>query len=998
LDSGILIPVNDPPIPPGDFKGARSGAESTFAWFAARREAGGGPDFEAFVAEHPEQESELRALHANWSRADAASSPSAGGSAFGGSLVPGGRIGEFRLVERVGRGGMGEVWEAVQESLERTVALKLLLPGRLDERGLEFFEREARAGAKLSHSGIVTVYASGESEGVHWISMELVESRRTLADLLDDVRAGDELPAEHYGQISELVAKVADALEVAHGEGVIHRDLKPANILLDADGSPKVGDFGLARVVSEHSLSQTGDFAGTYYYMSPEQVAAKRMGIDHRTDVFSLGVVLYELLTLVRPFEGDTTHQIAKKILLDDPPDPRVLRSRVPIDLAVICGKSLEKSPDARYSTMAELAADLRRYLAHEPILARPPTMVQRAAKWVRRHPTASGVAGVATAAMVAIFLLWLRAEEEKQNAQDAEGVAEAALVTAAQQRDEAKIEQNRALKAEREVTAALEQVRDEKEATAAALETAEIERENALAAREEAARERDRAQQRAEELQQVSDFQEGQLSGVDAEAMGLTIRAMVLERARTAGQRAGREADVLEVERATLEKLLAGADFTGIALDVLDEEVIERALEELEGMGSQPLVQAQLLQAVGDTLSELGLLERALEPQERALKIRRRELGDEDLKTLTSINSLGVLLVGLGRLNDAELLLRESAEGIRRVLDDEHPSILTSKISLGRLRQAQGNLDEAERLMREALEGRRNTLGNEDPSTLHSINFLATLLYDRSKLGEAETLWREALECRRRTLGDEHGDTLVSIGNLGNLLTDKGDFDEAELLLREALEGLRRTLGDEHPTTLIAINNLGGFLTRRRRLGEAEPYFHELLEAQLRILGDEHHSTMISLKNLATLLYFQDKLDEAEPLFLQVLETQRRVLGADHPQTLATMNSLSTLLYSQGKFDEAEPLSREALEGRRRRLGDKNPQTLATINNLARQLEALADREFEAGRVSSSLDALGEAETLAREALAGTSAGDSQFAAREATLQRILTKLEQRG
>ncbi|HIG12803.1 MAG: bifunctional serine/threonine-protein kinase/formylglycine-generating enzyme family protein [bacterium] len=326
-----------------------------------------------------------------------------------GGATAGEQIGDFRLVEILGRGGMGEVWRAEQISLARQVALKLVLPERVNERNLSLFAREARAGGKLTHRGIVAIYGSGENEGVHWIAEELIAGGWTLRDFLDEISAADKVPGNYYRELAVFVARLADALEAAHSAGVIHRDLKPQNVLITEEDEPKLTDFGLARITDEEALSQTGEFAGTYLYMSPEQVAARRAGLDHRTDIFSLGVMLFEMLTLQRPFEGDTTHQIAEKILTWDPPSPKSLRSRVPEDLAVICTKALEKSRDQRYQSMGGLAADLRRFLAHEPILAKPPSPLRRAQKWMLRHPTKSVVGVVAAAAFAAISALGLR-------------------------------------------------------------------------------------------------------------------------------------------------------------------------------------------------------------------------------------------------------------------------------------------------------------------------------------------------------------------------------------------------------------------------------------------------------------------------------------------------------------------------------------------------------------------------------------------------------------
>jgi serine/threonine protein kinase/formylglycine-generating enzyme required for sulfatase activity len=327
----------------------------------------------------------------------------------GEGLVPGKVVGDFRLLALIGQGGMGQVWEAEQVSLgKRHVAVKFVRPERVTERQLELFAREARAGGRLHHPGIVTVHGYGQSDGLAWIAMEFVSGAWTLKDFLDEVTRASEVPAGYDRRAARIVAEIAEAMQTAHEAGVIHRDLKPQNVLIPAEGHPKVTDFGLARILDESALTQTGDFAGTYLYMSPEQVEARRAGVDHRTDVFSLGVVLYELLALRRPFEGDTIHQVAAQILSKDPPDPRTIRSKMPRDLAVIAGKALEKERDKRFQTMREFAADLRRFLADEPIHARPPTRLDRALKWVKRNPGKSSVAAIVAVTFTLIALLLL--------------------------------------------------------------------------------------------------------------------------------------------------------------------------------------------------------------------------------------------------------------------------------------------------------------------------------------------------------------------------------------------------------------------------------------------------------------------------------------------------------------------------------------------------------------------------------------------------------------
>ena len=314
-------------------------------------------------------------------------------------------VGDFRLIEEIGQGGMGQVWKAVQLSLQREVAIKFVRPERVTPKRLEYFEREARAGGRLSHPGLVAIHAYGESDGLAWIAMELVDQAWSLRDFLNDAKQGGELPANYDLEVARVIGEIASAMQAAHEAGVIHRDLKPQNVLVDKVGRVKVTDFGLARISGETGISQTGDVVGTYQYMSPEQIAGKKL--DERSDVFSLGVLLYELLTLQRPFQGDTATQVAEQIRTHSPADPREFRSKVGADLAVITLKALEKRADDRYASMGALASDLGRYRRSEPIEARPPGVAGRWARWGRRHPLrAAAVLLVALALTVGAAIL----------------------------------------------------------------------------------------------------------------------------------------------------------------------------------------------------------------------------------------------------------------------------------------------------------------------------------------------------------------------------------------------------------------------------------------------------------------------------------------------------------------------------------------------------------------------------------------------------------------
>ena len=319
-------------------------------------------------------------------------------------------LGGYRLLSELGRGGMSVVWEAEEIALNRRVALKVLAPHQLlSPTALQRFEREARAGGRLTHPSIVPTYGAGEADGVHYIVQELVPGGYTLSDSFNDLREYRELPHDYYKNAAELFLELARALQYAHDEGVIHRDVKPGNVLITEDSDPRIVDFGLARIQDELSTSRTIEISGTPFYMSPEQAAAKAMGIDERTDQFSLGATLYEALALKRPFEGDTSHQVFRNILTVDPPDPRTTRSRVPVDLAVICLKMLEKNPEQRYPRIGDAAADLERFLADRPIVAKPPGVFERGSKWGRRHPTLVSALAVGVVAFVIITGLLLQ-------------------------------------------------------------------------------------------------------------------------------------------------------------------------------------------------------------------------------------------------------------------------------------------------------------------------------------------------------------------------------------------------------------------------------------------------------------------------------------------------------------------------------------------------------------------------------------------------------------
>jgi serine/threonine protein kinase len=736
-----------------------------------------------------------------------------------------GSIGPYRLIRKLGEGGMGQVWLAEQSApVKRQVALKIIKAGQYDGSALLRFNLERQTLAIMDHPAIAKVFDAGSTPaGQPYFVMEYVPGL-PITTYCDQKR----LPArERLG----LLMKVCEGVQHAHQKAIIHRDLKPSNILVvEVDGKPmpRIIDFGIAKAVSQQSedetlLTRAGGMVGTPGYMSPEQADPSIPDVDTRTDVYSLGVVLYELLTGVLPFDvkhwkTKPFHEVLRQLHEDDPPspssrisgdadsttiaakrnaDPRRLASMLRGDLDWITLKALEKDRSRRYGTPSELGADIGRYLGNEPVTARPASAAYRAKKYAQRHKF-----GVAAVSVVLLLLI-------------AFGVMQG-------------------------------------------IELRRITRE-----RDRANRERDRATR-------VTDFMTGMFNVSDpSQARGKTITAR----------------EILDKSSAKIDTSLAqdpelkaqmmdvmGVVYQSLGLYSSSLPLLERAADiRRRVLGPENPDTLATMHHLATVLVADGRYSEAEKLFRETLDSERRVLGPENAFTLLSMNNLANALYQQGRYAEAEKLNRETLEIRRRVSGPEHPDTLLSMSSLAATLDKLGRYAEAEKLDRETLDIRRRVSGPDHPHTLEVMNNLALLLDEEGRYPEAEKLDRETVDIERRVLGPEHPSTLMTSANLANVLADEKRSGDAEKLMRETLDIQRRVLGPEHSNTLESATNLATILDDEKRYAEAEKLQRETLEIQRRVLGPEHPATINSIYNLACDVAGEGKRDEALSLLRDV-------------------------------------------------------------------------------------------------------------------------------
>ncbi|MEM9381750.1 MAG: serine/threonine-protein kinase [Planctomycetota bacterium] len=858
---------------------------------AYRREvdAGARETPEAFADRHADVRDELLAVLRGMALLD-------GRRASVGPLGEGQRVGPYVIRGELGRGGMGVVYEAVEEGLGRVVALKALDATLTDERFRARFQREARAAARLDHPGIVPVYGSGEDGPTLWYAMRRVSgvgldrilsalsgpgdsaARREAESTLSGIGSSAASAATASGTAAQRAAasiamRIAEALAYAHAAGVLHRDVKPANVMLDLDGAAHLTDFGLCKLEGDASLTAETDIVGTLRYLPPE---ALQGSADARGDVYGAGLVLYELLARRPAFKADDRASMLQRVLHEDPEPLSRLCPDVPDDLAQIVTKATAKLPEERYASADDLARDLASFLSGRPVEARAPNRLYLARLFVRRNRPL-------VAAVVAVF---------------------AALVAGV-------------------VGTSIGIVR-------------------AVDARDVAEANEERASTELAKAEQVTSFLRRLLGGGSpwfAAGRDTELLREILDEAAT----------TIEVELAgqpeaeLLIRSTIGSTYRGIGDEAAATPHFERALE-LAKLHSAPDDPAFLVarRDMGWTELERGDPGAAEALFRDNLRLRPLDLGAPDPDAL--LDHEGVLGVHQFRFE---------AQAIIDGTDDVLPAAVlhcgANERVVQRLREIRigaltdrHRFEEAKALAEELLALETEQYGEDHPFTLAAIRTLAYACRRLGELDRAEDLYRKHLSSTQRIFGDSHKLTDTAKNNFALLLRDRGRYDEAIALLQQVLESSREKYDETHKTSLVLLFNLSVVYERAERYAESVETMQRRYDLHVEGYGPLHEQTLLARVNLGAHQMHAGRVDEAMASYAAAVAGARRVDGFD-PKFLGYF----LLMQGQGmfprkRFGEAEGIVLEAWDVFLEEYGEENAMTLDAALTLARIYDGL--------------------------------------------------------
>jgi len=810
-------------------------------------------------------------------------------------------IGPYRLIRALGSGGMGEVHLAEQSApIRRQVALKIIKRGMDTREVVARFEAERRALAKMNHPCIAQVFDAGETEqGLPYFAMEYVDGT-PISDYCDVQRLDTQARLE-------LFLKVCAGIQHAHQKAIIHRDLKPTNILVteqDGEAVPKIIDFGIARATDQRHAEKTlftrmGQIIGTPAYMSPEQASPSGDDIDTRTDIYSLGVVLYELLVGLTPFDLEKLYSagyegMVKVIREQDPPRPSTrLRqsgdhaSKIAVgrrtepgrlvgqlsgDLDWILLKTLEKDRARRYETPSSLAEDIQRYLHHEAVLATPPSASYRLGKLLRRNRAA--FATIATIGLVLVV---------------------ASIVSTSMY------------------------VRAERASRV--------------------------AQSEAEKSNQVARFLGDMLEGVGPAAARGRDTEMLREILDNTVARVGDElADQPEVEAALRYRL--GATYYTIGEYQAGETQLRRALE-LQSEHSLPQPErAILLRDLGVARWRQGERAEAEELLEESLRILSTTRTRPDADLARTLFYLGGTKIDLSRIAEGDSLVLLAIDDFRR-LEGEERSVADALMQRSNVLLYRGEYDEAETLVRDALELHTASLGDDHPILAEDWQTLSSIQVYRGELDGAEESLNQAMAIQEKVLGERHADIAVTLKSLAIVELTRGNYSKAEELAQEALDIVETTFGEETILSAEALDVIAAVeLNARGNFPRAMEIYEDVLRIQNDHLEAPHVAIAQSFYNMARLLYMQAKYVDCLPLYRDAYEMQLAAAGADNQETILYRNDYARVFPLIGRAKEGVRHLRAVLASRERLIGETHYLTAITRVDLAVALERTARAE----------------------------------------------------
>jgi tetratricopeptide (TPR) repeat protein len=775
-------------------------------------------------------------------------------------------IGGFHIKRQIATGGMGVIYEALQEKPRRVVALKVMRSGVVSPQSLRRFELESQTLARLRHPAIAQIYEAGTHDDgtgpVPYFAMEYIPNAKPLTEYShskgQDVR-------ERLG----LFIQVCDAVHHGHQKGIIHRDLKPGNILVDSHGQVKVIDFGVARSTDSDLAMATmqtsaGQLVGTLQYMSPEQCEAVPEDLDIRSDVYSLGVVLYELLAGRLPYDVSRLPIYEATRVVREEPATRIsaVQPIVRGDLETIVQKALEKDRDHRYQSAFDLGQDVARYLRGEPISAHPPSVVYQLQLFARRH-RAFFVAGAA--AFVALLLgvivstvLYVRAES----------------------------------------------------------------------ARTLAAEERDRAREAEARAEAINDFLVHDLlyaaTPEVAQGRKLTVEEVLAEAARRVDTAFPEEPELAASLRSTLGDVFWRLGLYPLAMAQLDSaRSLFTALR-----GESDAKTLEVSGSVASLYYDLGMKAQAESLYRATLSSSRSALGSRHPITLGMMSDFAAGLASDGKTAEAESLAREALAGRSLVLGPDDQKTLESVANLAAVVSKAGKYAEAESLYRVALESDERVLGKRHPDRLTTLHNFAAMLADQSRLSQAEPIFREVLAIEESVNGKDHPYLAVSKANLANLLTKMGKHEEAISELSEVAEIYRKALGPGNALLTDALRRLAEAYIYAGQPAAADSILREVYAEAVRARGDEDPDALTCYVDIGWALWERGRPEAAEPYYADTFRRRRRSLGETHPYTLRVKGQLATLWSEMGRHAAAESLALDALRQAREALPENSSQT----------------------------------------------------------------------